>query len=124
MVEPQDILSASATSVPACARDLEVLCGAGRSACRLSPRLADPFTDQERGFGLLRLSSGREWPLARMSGAQKEPQAGTCGVLVQLPSRLGGTAWPTQHSPPCMGPFPPTVPRSVRDSQRPPLPAH
>lgn len=83
------------------------------------PLLADPFADQERGFGLLRPSPGcgaapgqdvwgpggaLGWDLWR-AGAAAQP--------------LGSTAWPAQPSH-VSGAFSSPVCRGVRDSQRPP----
>lgn len=73
-MEPQDILSASATSVPACARDLNVLYRAGCSACRQSARFWRIPSPTRRGdLASCGRVLGAERPLARMSGAQDEP---------------------------------------------------
>lgn len=89
---PRTSLQAPGTSVPACAGYGKVLYpAAALLAFSLSP-LAALFAHQERGFlppegGVL---DGAQ-PLARTCGAGEEPQAGTCAVRVQFPSRLSGT---------------------------------
>lgn len=93
----------------------------------LSPLLADPFTDQERGLGLLRLSSGR-------GVAPGQDVWGPEGALGWDLWCAGAVAQPAgwhsmasqeaQHGPPSTphryGAFSSCVCRGVRDWQRPP----
>lgn len=95
----------------------------------LSPLLADPFTDQERGLGLLRLSSGR-------GVAPGQDVWGPEGALGWDLWCAGAVAQPVgwhsmasreaQHGPPSTphryGAFSSCVCRGVRDWQRTPSP--